>query len=296
MASTNALALLHITYPDGAEQVVPVERTPFNIGRAPEGDLTLPHESVSPRHARLLFQGEETVLIDLNSAGGTMVGGRRLAAGDPCPITYGQSFRVGPYTLRLAPATPVTAARRAAAPPPRPPDPPEGGLVPYDDAFGLPQDASCYLQHLPPIYRSDPFLGRFLLAFEGVLAPIEQTVNNMDLYLSPRTAPVFFLDQLARWLGMALDEKWPPAKRRTVLAEAAELYRRRGTRRGLSRYIEIYADIAPEIIEPEDQPFHFQVILRLPPGHTADRIAVERIIEANKPAHTTYDLQIIQET
>ncbi|HOG46166.1 MAG TPA: phage tail protein [Anaerolineae bacterium] len=301
MTPTPPLGQLRVTLPDGAEETVPVGRSPFNIGRAAENDLVLADPLVSGSHARLLFQGEEMVLIDLNSAGGTMVGERRLEAGDPCPIVYGQAFQVGPYTLRLEPTKaagrairPERPARREAAPPPRPPEPPEGGLIAYDDAFGLPPDRSRYLRYLPPIFEDDPFLGRFLLAFEGILAPIEQTVAGFDLYLDPHTAPSFFLDQMARWLGLTLDEKWPLAKRRAVLAEAAELYRRRGTRWGLSRHIEIYCDSAPEIIEPEDRPCHFQVILRLPQGLAVDRTAIERIIEANKPAHATYELQIEQ--
>jgi len=299
-----------MTFPDGTERTIPVSRTPFNIGRAPESDLLLAVPEVSPQHARLLFQAGEVVLVDLNSASGTWVDERRLEAGDPCAIAFGQRFRIGPYTLRLEPAVgsaPAAQAERrerpgrqpAAAPPPSPPpppappEPPEGGQVPYDEALGLPGDCSRYLQYLPPIYAADPFLGRFLLAFEGVLAPIEQAVDHFDLYLSPRTAPRYFLEQLARWLGVALDEKWPTAKRRAILAEAAELYRRRGTRWSLSRHIEIYAGVPPEIIEPDDRPFHFQVILRLPPGQAADRASVERIIQANKPAHTTYELDIV---
>lgn len=310
MASTNALALLHVTLADGTEQTVQVGRTPFTIGRAPETDLPLASPEVSPEHARLLFQAGEAVLIDLNSAGGTWVGERRLEAGDPLAIAFGQPFRIGPYTLRLEPAVSTAPAARperrerpsrqpaatqppSPPPPPAPPEPPEGGQVPYDEAFGLPGDCSRYLQYLPPIYAADPFLGRFLLAFEGLLAPIEQAVDHFDLYLSPRTAPRYFLEQLARWLGVTLDEKWPTAKRRAILAEAAELYRRRGTRWSLSRHIEIYAGVAPEIIEPDDRPFHFQVILRLPQGQAVDRASVERIIQANKPAHTTYELDII---
>jgi phage tail-like protein len=177
---------------------------------------------------------------------------------------------------------------------PAQPEPPEGERVRYGEAFGLPGDCSRYLQYLPPIYAADPFLGRFLLAFEGVLAPIEQTVDHFDLYLSPRTAPAYFLEHLARWLGIDLDEKWPSATRRALLAEAIELYRRRGTRWALSRHIEICTGVAPEIVEPEEQPFHFRVILRVPAGQAVDRAAVERIIQADKPAHTTYELQTVE--
>lgn len=162
-----------------------------------------------------------------------------------------------------------------------------------NNLFGLPAARSRYLDYLPPIYAEHPFLDHFLLAFERILAPIEQTIDNFDLYLDPHTAPVFFLDELASWLGLVFDETWPAEKRRLLLAEAIELYGRRGTRRGLSRAIEIYAGVTPHIFdELDDQPHRFNVVLYLPSGEEINQTTLEYIIEANKPAHTTYTLHI----
>ncbi len=322
--AANAVAQLRIVFPDGSEQTAPVSQSPFNIGRAPGNDLQLAHQAVSRNHARLLVMGTEIVLIDLNSANGTWVGEKKLGANEPCRLAYGDRFTIGPYSLHLGavPAAPSELAgeplveavgeggeagpvleqaegsgppRAVSVPPPGPPAPPVGDLPSYDEAFGLPANNSRYLAYLPPIYQGHPFLGRFLLAFEGVVAPIEQTVDHFDLYLDPSTAPAFFLEQLAAWLGLTLDEKWPLEKRRAVMAEAAELYRRRGTRWGLARHLEIYTGLVPQIVEPEDRPFHFRVLLRVPAGQSVDRATVERIVEANKPAHTTYALEIVQE-
>jgi phage tail-like protein len=187
----------------------------------------------------------------------------------------------------------ATEAPPPPSPPAEPPSPAGPAMPPSDEVFGVPTDKSRYLRHLPPIYEEHPFLSHFLLVFEGILTPIEQAVDNFDLYLDPDTAPAFFLNQLAEWLGMPLDEKWPEPKRRALVAEAADLYRRRGTRRGLSRHLEIYAGTAPEITEPEDRPHHFHVVLRIPDEGVADQATVERIIQANKPAHTTYSLEIV---
>lgn len=204
-----------------------------------------------------------------------------------------------PPSSQTGPAAPVRLGVTAAPPPPPaeppPPPPPEDSRPPYDTHFGLALDRSRYLQYLPPIYEEHPFLDAFLLAFEGILTPIEQSVDNFDLYLHPHTAPAFFLEQLAAWLALTLDEKWPIEKRRAVLAEAAELYRRRGTRWSLSRHLEIYSGITPEIYEPDDQPHLFSVVLRIPSGQAIDRATVERIIQASKPAHTVYTLEIFQD-
>jgi phage tail-like protein len=323
MSPTDILAQLRVTMPDGTDDIVPVTGAEFNIGRVQENELKLSGGMVSRHHARLLFEGDRVSLIDLKSSNGTMVGDIKLPPNEPYPISYGEAFQVGPFILHLEPVTTpadqkesgeadVSVSPPELAPVPHvklgvtdaPPPPPPTGPVPvtaeeprppYGDIFGLLPDQSRYLRHLPPIYAEHPFLGRFLLAFEEVLTPIEQTVDNFNLYLDPGTAPDFFLEQLAAWLGLTLDEKWPSEKRRTVVAEAAELYRQRGTRRGLSRHLEIYTDIVPEIIEPDDHPHHFRVILRVPAGLDMDRATVDRIIRAGKPAHTTYTLEILQE-
>jgi len=323
MSSEKVFALLRIETPDEPERVVPVTESPFNIGRSKTNHLQLPHDRVSRHHARLLFEDDQIRLVDLKSSNGTLVGQTRLAPNDPYTLSYGESFSIGPYVLRIE-AAPRPAVKEEAEPvsgivigveempamtvaqevkpgvselPPRPPAPPaapptEPAQPSDDDLFGLPADRSRYLQYLPPIYRDDPFLGQFLLAFEGVLLPVEQIVDNFDLYLDPRTVPPLFLDQLASWLALTLDEKWPIGKRRAVVAEAAALYRRRGTQWGLSRILEIYTGVVPQIIEPDDRAHHFDVVLRIPKGQGVDRPTVERIIEANKPAHTTFSLKI----
>ncbi|NOZ05231.1 MAG: FHA domain-containing protein [Chloroflexi bacterium] len=316
MDNVQVLAMLRIETPDEPERVIPVAESPFNIGRSKANQLQLPHDRVSRHHARLLFEGDQIRLVDLKSSNGTQVGKTKLTPNDPYTLSYHETFSIGPYVLRLE-ATPEVAAQETAEPvagitvgveempvlavaqevgsgtPGLPEAPPADLAQPSDDdLFGLPANRSRYLQYLPPIYRDDPFLGRFLLAFEGVLLPVEQVVDNFDLYLDPRTVPPLFLDQLASWLALTLDEKWPIGKRRAVVAEAAALYRRRGTRWSLSRILEIYTGVVPKIIEPEDQAHHFDVVLRIPKGQHVDRPTVERIIETNKPAHTTYTLKI----
>lgn len=326
MTAETILAILRIQLPDNSERRVEITKPSFTIGRIDENDLQLAGTQVSRKHARLLFREGHIDLIDLKSRNGTKVGDTKLTPNEPFPLAYGQSFVISTYTMRLEPVpqasvspAPPTVVRRRAGPPqkpptrpersqtepvmavrplspppaaPPPPAPPDDIPPASDDAFGLDGYQSRYLQYLPPIYGEHPFLSDFLLAFEGVLAPVEQIVDHFDLYLDPRTAPSFFLEQLARWLALTLDEKWPLAKRRAVLAEAAELYHRRGTRWSLSRYLEIYTGATPQIVEPEDQPHLFSVVLRVPAHQSVDRATVERIIEASKPAHTRYTLEI----
>jgi phage tail-like protein len=310
------LALLRITHADGREEEIPLEESTTTLGRHSSNGVVLADQEVSRQHARLLLETDRITLVDLNSRNGTFVGAARLSPNVSVPLAYGEAFSIGPFTMRVAtiaapaenepaPEHPLATSETEIAPVQvgvqafRPsPEPTPVAASPEDilsiDAqlFGLPLDESRYLQYLPPFFQEEDLLGRFLLAFEGIFVPIEQTVDNFDLYLDPVTTPAHFLSQLASWLNLTLDENWPLDKRRTLTAEAAELYRRRGTHWSLCRHLEIYTDLSPEISEPAERPHHFNVLLRVPAGRTVNRATVERIIEANRPANTTYSLDI----
>lgn len=182
-----------------------------------------------------------------------------------------------------------------------------------------------YLKHLPAIYDDDDLMGRFLMLFESFWAPIEQQIDTLPLYFDPRMTPPELLPWLASWIDLVLDERWPEHRRRLLLRSAASLYRKRGTRQGLEEYLEIYTGERAKIIEhrahdfrlgPEARlgpavalgmtnvPHTFSVILPLRPiSSAADeeerarrelerRRKIEAIIEAEKPAHTAYDLRL----
>ena len=108
---------------------------------------------------------------------------------------------------------------------------------------------SRYLEHLPAIYSEQPFLGRFLAPFEEVQAGFDALLSEIDRYFDPARTDAPFLTWLATWVALVLDDQWDEAKRRQLIAEAVELYRWRGTVRGLKRYLEIYTGRIPEIRE-----------------------------------------------
>ena len=82
---------------------------------------------------------------------------------------------------------------------------------------------------LPGLYLDDDFAQRFLSGLDDVVAPIFSTVDNFDSYLDPALAPDDFLEWLAGWVGIALDDSWDEGRRRAIVARATELYRMRGT-------------------------------------------------------------------
>jgi phage tail-like protein len=182
-----------------------------------------------------------------------------------------------------------------------------------------------YLKLLPAIYQQDELMGRFLMLFESFLAPIEMQIDHNADYYDPRLAPPEFLPWLASWTGMALDNQLSLKTRRRLLHASAALFRKRGTRRGLEEYLEIYTGGKVQIMEHfsenfrlgekaflgpgiafgvENVPNTFSVRLSVPLNPTwqdADDIhrgktliehKVASIIETEKPVHTGYELYV----
>lgn len=168
------------------------------------------------------------------------------------------------------------------------------------DERELPYEAEDYLALLPPIYHDDRFTRQLLLIFKSVLDPLDRQIAQIHYYFDPRTAPEQLLPWLAAWVDLALDERWPEARRRELISAASTLYRWRGTRRGLSDYLRIYTGVTPRIVEqgqerpgePAVAPHTFRVIIELPDPAAVDRALVERIIEQEKPAHTAFELEL----
>lgn len=175
-----------------------------------------------------------------------------------------------------------------------------------------------YLDYLPGIYQDDELMARFLMLFESFWAPIEQQIDSIWYYFDPRMTTTEFLPWLASWLGLTLDEQWSEEKKRRLLSSAISLYRMRGTKEGLRKYLEIYTDgqiyitehraknfmlgregrLGPGIaLGKGNKPHSFKIMMKLPSLKTARqethrRLMIEKIIDAEKPAHTDYTLEI----
>ena len=166
------------------------------------------------------------------------------------------------------------------------------------------QPASSYLDYLPAIFRQEPFVGRFLLAFETVLSGsgadqpgLEATIGRLADYLDPMTTGPEFLPWLAGWVTLSLRADWDEATKRSFIQQIVPLYRLRGTRDGLQRMLELYTRERVEVDDAFEQPaYFFQVQLTL---READPDLLRRkqqiaraIIDQEKPAHTFYALQV----
>jgi phage tail-like protein len=192
--------------------------------------------------------------------------------------------------------------------------------------------AGRYLEYLPSIYEQDSFMGRFLMLFESFWGPVDQQISSVHHYFDPDLTPARFLPWLASWFDLVLDENWSEAQQRELLNSVIWLYRRRGTRVALQRYLEIFTQRPVEILEKRAKnltlgskarlgvgvalgtgnvPHTFTVKVQLlkpePPDGLDEEAAlreverlekqklalIERMIAADKPAHTSYRLEVV---
>jgi phage tail-like protein len=116
-------------------------------------------------------------------------------------------------------------------------------------------------------------------------------VDNFDVMLDPRTAPAEYLPWLASWFSVTFDASWTEEQQRLLLTEAHQLFARRGTHWALSRLLEIYLGEKPEIDDQDDKADPFTFTVKIPFGEDeVDRELIERMVDASKPAHTSYSL------
>ena len=159
---------------------------------------------------------------------------------------------------------------------------------------------------LPAMLQGDDFAQRFTAGLDTQLAPIQSTLDNIDAYTDPWIAPDDFLEWLAGWFGWELDRNWPERRRRAVVARAVELYRWRGTVRGLALMIELYTGLVPEIddgggtwatLDPSEGlpgTAREAIGVRLVAGEEdIDEKRLRRLLRSIIPAHLRLELEII---
>ena len=163
---------------------------------------------------------------------------------------------------------------------------------------------------LPALYQEDEFAQRWTSGLDDVLAPIFSSLDNFEAYLDPGLAPADFLDWLATWMGLVADETWPVERRRAFVSSASELYRMRGTARGLAAHVQILSGGEVEIVEhggsawsakngadlPGSTGFDVTVRVRIADPSSVDAAKVDALVAAAKPAHLTHKVEVVSLT
>jgi phage tail-like protein len=188
-----------------------------------------------------------------------------------------------------------------------------------------------YLENLPAIYRRSDGVGRNLVrdlcfVFEHMFDSVERNLIDGWRFYDPHVAPQDFLDWLARWTAFTLDLDWPETQKRALIKRAVDLYRIRGTKRGLSLFLKLFTGHEPDIAEntwpfkgfrlegegaeegarvgldsvilPPVELAHCFVVtmpIRFEDVTTDTIIRIHQIIQMEKPAHTHYYLNFTEE-
>jgi len=188
-----------------------------------------------------------------------------------------------------------------------------------------------YLENLPAIYRRSDAVGRNLVrdlcfVFEHMFDSVEVNLTDGWRFYDPHVAPIEFLSWLSNWTAFSLDLDWPEAEKRALIKRAVDLYRIRGTKRGLSLFLRLFTGHEPDIAEntwpfkgfrveaegaelgarvgldsvimpPVDLAHCFVVTMPMKyEDVTSDMvIRIHQIIQTEKPAHTHYYLRFAEE-
>ncbi|MBN1946179.1 MAG: PASTA domain-containing protein [Bradymonadales bacterium] len=201
-------------------------------------------------------------------------------------------------------------------------NPSKGQIVDTDERIELVVSMECLLDYLPGIYQrrqvgGTNYLREFLWIFQHIFYSIESKIDVLHTYFEVFETPGEFLPWLSSWVAFTLDGEWDETKRRLFLKRAVELYRIRGTVKGLETFIDMYIGVKPKIIEnawplngfqigvystigvesailpPTNRAYCFIVEIPLDPNTITDDqiIKIHQIISQEKPAHTTYYLK-----
>lgn len=171
------------------------------------------------------------------------------------------------------------------------------------------QDPSRLLEYLPAIYRQDPFIGQYLLAFEKVLLGrddhvaypavaavfpergLEESIDNLASYFDPLQTPWEFLPWLASWTAFTLRADLSLDQQRAFTANIIQFYLWRGTKANLQKLLSIFTTGMPEILEASGDEFEVGVHSTVgvdtylnggPPHYFQVKIALPRMQETDR--------------
>lgn len=183
-----------------------------------------------------------------------------------------------------------------------------------------------FIDRLPALYADSDFTGRFVAAFDDVLAPVFAVLDCLEAYLDPSLAPADFLAMLGRWTAADTDASQPApaaspdspdspaspdspdsADARRLVAEATACHAARGTIRGLAqrltRVFGIDADISdnggvswsatPSGPLPGSDELFLRVRLRAPSGDAVLMQHIKTLIEDDRPAHVPVWIDVV---
>ena len=173
---------------------------------------------------------------------------------------------------------------------------------------------------LPAIFQRTLHPGNPLTALleimEALHAPAEAVLERLDSFFDPHRTTDEFVPFLAYWVDLdrlfeeAPGGKWQVAlsrypitsgfgRLRELIAGAAYLSQWRGTKKGLLLFLQTATgvedfEIEERVLDAGGRPRLFHIKVRASAEGAPHRTLIERIIELEKPAHVTYELEFAE--
>ncbi len=159
---------------------------------------------------------------------------------------------------------------------------------------------------LPGVYHGDGFTQAFCEALDEVIAPVLLTLDSLSAYFDPDLTPADFVEWLATWVGLEVDENWPLEHQRELLRRTVDLYSRRGTTQGIADVVALYTGLEPILEDsggttwsatpgeaaPGAASPAVVVKVEVPAGTELDAHRVEVIVAAVVPAHVAWRVEV----
>ncbi|WP_250454440.1 phage tail protein [Caballeronia sp. ATUFL_M2_KS44] len=158
--------------------------------------------------------------------------------------------------------------------------------------------------------QGNAVLNALLEVMEALHERPEAILRDFDAWFDPLRTPDAFVPWLARWVdldrffvrssrtGAAAPVSVGVGRLRELIRQASYLSKWRGTRKGLIAFLETAVGVSGfevhEAVEQADgsvKAFHIRV--SMPASAERHRVLIEQIIQSEKPAHITYELQVL---
>ncbi|CAI6081419.1 phage tail protein [Cohnella sp. JJ-181] len=175
------------------------------------------------------------------------------------------------------------------------------------------------LSYLPAVYQQESggksFLERYLALFGTLFDEMESRIDGVARQFDRETVNGGQLRWLASWLGLDTHEYWSDDAIRRLIRAAPDMYRHRGTRRGIELAVETMTGMKPLIVEPAQykalrergdwreiidrlygsDPFTFSVLLHPDQARSdMEKVLLRQLVDDVKPAHTEAKLEWLQ--
>lgn len=109
-----------------------------------------------------------------------------------------------------------------------------------------------WLSYLPELYEAsdtEHFLDHYLSVFQSIYDDWNVYIKEIPYLLDVNTTKTEYLDFLCQWIGVTKSQMWSDEKKRMLLSQAADLFRFRGTRKGLLKLLHLYLEAQVFLVE-----------------------------------------------